>query len=75
MLPGVPFLSHHRSRSIQVSPFSETRTSKRLIALWSRMSPLLTRDPDAAREQYERVLAIEPDHAWVRDFLLPDLDR
>ena len=32
-------------------------------------------DPDAAREQYERVLAIEPDHAWVRDFMLPDLDR
>ncbi len=32
-------------------------------------------DPDAAREQYERALAIEPDYVWVRDFLLPDLDR
>ena len=32
-------------------------------------------DPETAREQYEQVLAIEPDYAWVRDFLLPDLDR
>lgn len=32
-------------------------------------------DPDAAREQYERALAIEPGYAWVRDVLLPDLDR
>jgi len=32
-------------------------------------------DPDAAREQYERALAIEPGYAWVRDRLLPDLDR
>ena len=31
-------------------------------------------DPNAAREQYEQVLAVEPDYAWVRDFLLPDLD-
>ena len=27
-------------------------------------------DPETAREQYEQVLAIEPDYAWVRDFLL-----
>ena len=32
-------------------------------------------DPDAAREQYERVLAHEPDYALVRDFLLPCLDQ
>ena len=32
-------------------------------------------DPEAAREQYEQVLAFEPDYAWVRDSLLTDLDR
>ena len=30
---------------------------------------------EAARKQYQQVLAIEPDHVLVRDFLLPGLDR
>ena len=29
---------------------------------------------DGAREQYETVLQLEPDHAFVRDFLLPRLE-
>ncbi len=32
-------------------------------------------DSEAARKQYRQVLAIEPDHVLVRDFLLPGLDR
>ena len=32
-------------------------------------------DPDAARQQYEQVLEMEPDYAWVRDILLPDLEQ
>ena len=36
--------------------------------------PGVGRDPDAAREQYEQVLAIEPEYVWVRDFLLPGLE-
>ncbi len=31
-------------------------------------------DADGAREQYETVLRLEPDHAFVRDFLLPRLE-
>lgn len=31
-------------------------------------------DVDAAREQYAKVLEAEPDHAFVRDFLLPRLE-
>ena len=31
-------------------------------------------DEAGAREQYERVLRAEPDHAFVRDFLLPRLE-
>ena len=31
-------------------------------------------DADGAREQYEKVLKAEPDHAFVRDFLLPRLE-
>ena len=32
-------------------------------------------DTDGAREQYETVLRLEPDHTFVRDFLLPRLER
>ena len=32
-------------------------------------------DREAARKEYQKVLAIEPDHVLVRDFLLPGLDR
>lgn len=32
-------------------------------------------DREAARKEYQQVLAIEPDHVLVRDFLLPGLDR
>ena len=31
-------------------------------------------DENGARQQYERVLRAEPDHAFVRDFLLPRLE-
>ena len=31
-------------------------------------------EEDGAREEYERVLEAEPDHAFVRDFLLPRLE-
>lgn len=33
-----------------------------------------TGDIDGARAAYQRVLEVEPDHAWVRDELLPGLD-
>lgn len=32
-------------------------------------------DAGSARKQYQQVLAIEPDHVHVRDFLLPGLKR
>ena len=32
-------------------------------------------DPDGAREQYEMLLKVEPEYAWVRHVLLPRLDR
>ena len=32
-------------------------------------------DVDGARRAFEKGLAMEPDHAWIRDYLIPQLDE
>ena len=44
------------------------------VHIWLGQLYAKKRNYASARAQYERVLAVEPEHHWVRDVLLPELE-
>lgn len=54
-------------------PPPEPRWGRVDVHVWLGQVLQAAGEIDLAREQYERALELEPDHAWVRDGLLPSL--
>jgi tetratricopeptide (TPR) repeat protein len=55
-------------------PPPEPRWGRVDVHVWLGQVLQAAGERDRARAQYEKALALEPDHAWVRDQLLPSLE-
>jgi tetratricopeptide (TPR) repeat protein len=53
----------------------EPRWGRVDVHVWLGQVHAARGEKEKAREEYQRVLALEPRHAWVRDVLLPGLDQ
>jgi tetratricopeptide (TPR) repeat protein len=53
----------------------EPRWGRVDVHVWLGQVHAARGEKEKAREEYQRALALEPRHAWVRDVLLPGLDQ